>query len=54
MGPAEVLAWNAHSDAGVQLRIMVKTQPGEDGLVSRRLRQYVIEALRAETLQPVR
>lgn len=54
MGPAEVLAWNAHSEVGVQLRIMVTTQPSQNGPVSRRLRQYVIEALRDDGLQPAR
>jgi moderate conductance mechanosensitive channel len=54
LGPAEVLGWNSHSEFGVQLRVMVKTEPGQNLRVSRVLRQHVFEALQAEGLRPAR
>lgn len=54
LGPAEVLSWNNHSDLGVQVRVMVKTRPGQNWLVSRVVRQLALEALAAEGLRPAR
>ena len=54
LGPAEVLGWNSHSEFGVQLRIMVKTEPGQNWVVGRVLRQHVFSALQAEDLRPAR
>lgn len=54
LGPAEVLTWNNLSDVGVQVRVMVKTQAGQNWTVGRVLRQYTVEALEAEGLRPGR
>lgn len=41
----EILGWNSFNDWAVQVRLMAKTRPNEQGVVSRVLRQYALEAL---------
>jgi len=48
LGDLDTLTWNGLSDWGVQVRLTAKTRPGQQGLVSRALRQFAIEALQAE------
>jgi small conductance mechanosensitive channel len=43
----QVLQWNNMTDWGVQVRLMVKTQPGQQWAVGRALRRYAVEALQA-------
>lgn len=52
LGSPEVVSWNSHSDLGVQVRLMVKTRPGQHWLVSRVLRRLALEELQAEGLRP--
>jgi len=48
LGDLDTITWNGLSDWGVQVRLTAKTQPGQQGAVSRALRQFTIEALQAE------
>jgi len=45
VGEPEILGWNSFNDWAVQVRLMAKTRPNEQALVSRVLRQYALEAL---------
>jgi small conductance mechanosensitive channel len=47
----ETITWNSLTDWGVQVRVMAKTLPGKQWLVTRALRRYVIEAVQAHGLQ---
>ena len=51
LGDPEPVTWNSLTDWGVQVRVMVKTQPGKQWTVNRALRRYAIEVLRAEGMQ---
>lgn len=45
VGDPEILGWNSFNDWAVQVRLMAKTRPNEQALVSRLLRQYALAAL---------
>jgi small conductance mechanosensitive channel len=54
LGPPEVFRWNSHTDLGVQVRIMVKTLPGQHWQVGRVLRQLALEELQQAGIRPAR
>lgn len=51
LSPPEVYQWNSHTGPGRQVRIMVKTLPGQHWQAGRILRQLALEALQSEGLQ---
>jgi len=43
--PPEVIGWNMITATGIQIRLMAKTQPGQQSAVAAMLRQYAVRAL---------
>jgi small-conductance mechanosensitive channel len=52
MGDVDRIMWNDFSGSAQQVRLMVKTAPGEQFLVTRLLRRYAVEELQAAGLLP--
>ncbi len=47
LGEPELIRWNSLMEWGVQVRLMVKTQPGKQWAVNQALRGYTLEAVQA-------
>lgn len=47
LGTPEILGWNSFNDWAIQVRLMVKTRPGDQARVGRTLRQHALDALNA-------
>ncbi len=50
LGDVELIRWNSLTEWGVQVRLMVKTQPGKQWAVNQALRGYTLEAVQAQGL----